>query len=116
MLKEILETRFMVKREMKELKKRQSGTVLYRVLEARQLAIKLLANVTCKYRVVYCKYCIYCMYCIPVSTVCLYVLHVLYLLHDSMYFKFKDGVCTYPIMKYSKFDELGSTLHHTTRK
>ena len=47
MLKEILETRFMVKREMKELKKRQSGTVLYRVLEARQLAIKLLANVTC---------------------------------------------------------------------
>ena len=51
MLKEILETRFMVKREMKELKKRkqESGSVLYRVLEARQLAIKLLANVTCKY-------------------------------------------------------------------
>ena len=54
MLKEILETRFMVKREMKELKKRQSGTVLYRVLEARQLAIKLLANVTCKYGIVNC--------------------------------------------------------------
>ena len=61
MLKEILETRFMVKREMKELKKRHSGTVLYRVLEARQLAIKLLANVTCK-----------C--CMAVCTVWLYVL------------------------------------------
>ena len=27
----------------------KGGDVLYRVLEARQLAIKLLANVTCKY-------------------------------------------------------------------
>ena len=50
MLKEILETRFMVKREMKSLKKDQTNSVLNRVLEARQLAIKLLANVTCKHR------------------------------------------------------------------
>jgi DNA polymerase elongation subunit (family B) len=101
MLKEILETRFMVKREMKGLKAEKDkmkntknkgknkgngegkksgegggveggggggeggggeeeeeegkgGDVLYRVLEARQLAIKLLANVTC-------KYCITCL-------------------------------------------------------
>ena len=87
MLKEILETRFMVKREMKELKKRQSGTVLYRVLEARQLAIKLLANVTCKYGIVNCicyffvrAVCLYvlhvCMYSVTARTACLYVLSV----------------------------------------
>jgi DNA polymerase zeta len=51
MLKEILETRFMVKREMKlsQQDKSSSSSVLKRVLEARQLAIKLLANVTYGY-------------------------------------------------------------------
>jgi DNA polymerase zeta len=51
MLKEILETRFMVKREMKlsQHDKSSSSSVLKRVLEARQLAIKLLANVTYGY-------------------------------------------------------------------
>ena len=88
MLKEILETRFMVKREMKELKKRQSGTVLYRVLEARQLAIKLLANVTCKYRVVYCKYCM------SACIAWMYLLHVLYVLHGCKYCMSVRAACT----------------------
>ena len=59
MLKEILETRFMVKREIKGLKKSKESDVLGRVLEARQLAIKLLANVTCT-----CMYLQYALYCI----------------------------------------------------
>lgn len=45
MLKEILETRLMVKRSMK-LYKRAEDDILHRVLDARQLALKLIANVT----------------------------------------------------------------------
>ena len=58
MLKEILETRFMVKREIKGLKKNKESDVLGRVLEARQLAIKLLANVTCT-----CAYLLHAVLC-----------------------------------------------------
>lgn len=45
MLKEILETRLMVKRSMK-LYKGAEDDILHRVLDARQLALKLIANVT----------------------------------------------------------------------
>ena len=45
MLKEILETRLMVKRSMKIYKKSEHN-ILHRVLDARQLALKLIANVT----------------------------------------------------------------------
>ena len=45
MLKEILETRLMVKRSMK-LYKSAEDDILHRVLDARQLALKLIANVT----------------------------------------------------------------------
>jgi hypothetical protein len=47
MLREILNTRVMVKKSMKEYSG-DEDRVLRRVLDARQLAIKLLANVTCK--------------------------------------------------------------------
>lgn len=45
MLKEILETRLMVKRSMK-LYKNAEDDILHRVLDARQLALKMIANVT----------------------------------------------------------------------
>ena len=46
MCKEMLETRIMLKRAMKRHKDESSG-VLSKVLDARQLAVKLLSNVTC---------------------------------------------------------------------
>lgn len=46
MLKEMLDTRVMVKKAMKEYSN-DEDRVLRRILDARQLAIKLLANVTC---------------------------------------------------------------------
>jgi len=50
MLREILQTRFMVKRAMKRhASEGSSGAVLARVLDARQLALKLIANVTYGY-------------------------------------------------------------------
>jgi len=49
MLSEILNTRFMVKKEMKECAGDPGADVLRRVLDCRQLAIKLLANVTYGY-------------------------------------------------------------------
>ena len=48
MVSEMLSTRVMVKRSMKVHKSENRGDVLQKVLEARQLAIKLLSNVTCK--------------------------------------------------------------------
>jgi hypothetical protein len=48
----------MVKREMKTLPKDQNSGVLNRVLEARQLAIKLLANVTCTSMCVCVRVCV----------------------------------------------------------
>ena len=48
----------MVKREMKTLPKDQNSGVLNRVLEARQLAIKLLANVTCTFVFVFMSVCV----------------------------------------------------------
>ena len=48
MLREILQTRVMVKRELKRCKK-SSAKVLSRVLSARQLGLKLIANVTYGY-------------------------------------------------------------------
>lgn len=44
MLQEILDTRQMIKRSMKAHAKMGGGDVLQRVLEARQLALKLIAN------------------------------------------------------------------------
>jgi hypothetical protein len=58
MLKEILETRLMVKRSMK-LYKSAEDDILHRVLDARQLALKLIANVTY-------GACIYICFCVPV--------------------------------------------------
>lgn len=54
MVKEMLDTRMMVKRAMKKHAKisedgKKHNKVLEKVLDARQLAIKLLANVTCKF-------------------------------------------------------------------
>ena len=50
MLREILQTRFMVKRAMKRhAAEGSSGAVLARVLDARQLALKMIANVTYGY-------------------------------------------------------------------
>ena len=46
MLKDILETRFMIKRAMKRYDNSSDSDILKRVLDARQLSIKLLANVT----------------------------------------------------------------------
>jgi DNA polymerase zeta len=48
-LKEMTDTRQMVKRAMKRHKGRPGSRVLLRVLDARQLAIKLLSNVTYGY-------------------------------------------------------------------
>ena len=49
MCKEMLETRLMLKRAMKKHKGAGgSESVLQKVLDARQLAVKLLSNVTCK--------------------------------------------------------------------
>lgn len=51
MLKEMLNTRVMVKRAMKRhASGERASSVLGKVLDARQLAIKLLSNVTCKYK------------------------------------------------------------------
>ncbi len=50
MLQEILNTRFMVKKAMKRWgKDGSSGAILNRVLDARQLALKMIANVTYGY-------------------------------------------------------------------
>lgn len=46
MLREILNTRIMVKKSMKLY---QSGSTTYRMLDSRQLALKLIANVTYGY-------------------------------------------------------------------
>lgn len=48
MVKEMLDTRIMVKRSLKKHCISSKNKVLEKVLDARQLAIKLLANVTCK--------------------------------------------------------------------
>jgi DNA polymerase zeta len=48
MLKEILDTRVMIKQSMK-LYTKEDDKVLRRVLDARQLALKMLANVTYGY-------------------------------------------------------------------
>ena len=49
MLERILHARYMVKHEMKSLGKDDGDDVLKRVLDCRQLAIKMLANVTYGY-------------------------------------------------------------------
>jgi DNA polymerase zeta len=52
MVKEMLNTRIMIKRAMKRHCGSASGSgskVLEKVMDARQLAVKLLSNVTCKY-------------------------------------------------------------------
>ena len=46
MVKEMLDTRIMIKRSMKR-HKSSGSKILNRVLDARQLAVKLLSNVTC---------------------------------------------------------------------
>jgi hypothetical protein len=51
MVKEMLSTRVMVKKAMKQYSTVRTGErnkILSKVLDARQLAIKLLSNVTCK--------------------------------------------------------------------
>lgn len=48
MVKEMLSTRVMVKKAMKQYKTGERNKILSKVLDARQLAIKLLSNVTCK--------------------------------------------------------------------
>lgn len=60
MLREMLNTRVMVKRAMKRHQQSHtSSSVLHKVLDARQLAIKLLSNVTCT--LVVCLCAILCM-------------------------------------------------------
>lgn len=70
MLKEILETRLMVKRSMK-LYKTAEDDILHRVLDARQLALKMIANVTygtdsvvfsCTSQHPYPFLCLHCVY------------------------------------------------------
>lgn len=48
MCKEMLDTRIMIKRAMKRHKGEPGSSVLHKVLDARQLAVKLLSNVTCQ--------------------------------------------------------------------
>lgn len=60
MVEEMLSTRVMVKKAMKKHTKDGHNKILGKVLDARQLAIKLLSNVTCKSIIYYC--CYYCFY------------------------------------------------------